>query len=161
MLSKEQNEARTRLVRERHGRAPAPLLQPIAAVAELDDTPINRCASWARNSSSIRTREAATGSSTVIAPTAVPTCLTAGGRVRHPVQLPRLEVRRDRRLRRPAIRRDSSPGCALQERVTIRAYPVEPKAGLLWTYMGPAEKNRCCPITRPLAQERVYPDRHF
>ena len=37
------------------------------------------------------------------------------------------------------------PDARFKDRITIKAYPVEEQAGLLWAYMGPPESSRSCP----------------
>ena len=56
-------------------------------------------------------------------------------RGRHPVHLPRLEVRRGW----TCLETPTEPAAAnFAVKMHLRAYPVEEKAGILWAYMGPA-----------------------
>ena len=54
----------------------------------------------------------------------------------------------------------SHPDARFKERVHIKAYPVEAKAGLLWAYMGPARQETAGAQLRAVpARQRLRPDR--
>ena len=58
-------------------------------------------------------------------------------RPRPALSLPRLAVQRDGALPR-AFEEIAHPEARFKDRIAIKAYPVEAKAGLLWAYLGPA-----------------------
>jgi 5,5'-dehydrodivanillate O-demethylase oxygenase subunit len=48
------------------------------------------------------------------------------------------------------------PDARFKERVSIKAYPVEEKAGLLWAYMGPPEKKPLLPNYEPFQRTNGF-----
>ena len=56
--------------------------------------------------------------------------------------VPRLEIRRDRPMRRSAVGAGVEPDFA--RRIKLRSYPLVERGGVLWTYMGPPEHQPGC-----------------
>ena len=140
MLKPEQNQA---LMEVGPGTLMGDLLRrywtPFAAAGEMDATPVKAGATDGRRPGALQGRERQLRTRRPPLP-APPRghVLRLGRGVRHPLQLPRLEVRP-----RPAPCIDqpfeeiAHPDARFKERITIKAYPVEERAGLLWAYMGP------------------------
>jgi 5,5'-dehydrodivanillate O-demethylase len=48
------------------------------------------------------------------------------------------------------------PDARFKDRITIKAYPVEAKGGLLWTYMGPPDKKPLLPNYEAFARKNAF-----
>ena len=74
-------------------------------------------------------------------------------RRRPALRLPRLEVRRRRRLRRHALEPAESN---FKSKVKRGAYPTHERNGIIWAYMGPrTDACRRCPTSRPTCRRRA------
>ena len=105
---------------------------PIAAVAELDDTPIKPVRLMGEDLVLYRDEQRA-AMACVDRHCAAParrSVLRLGRGLRAALQLPRLAVRRDGRCLAQPFEETAHPEARFKDRVRIKAYPVEAKAGL-------------------------------
>ncbi len=142
MLSKADNEFLTPQ-RQGHadGRPAAPLLDAGAPGEELPerDGPPKKIQILGEDLLAFRSdRRSRSASSSRTAASRRQSLLRPQRRVRHPLRLPRLEVRCRRQLHRPRRpRRRSRP---TRTRSSCFAYPTREWADMIWVYMGPREK---------------------
>ena len=140
MLSAEDN---ARLTRVGRGTPMGELMrrywQPVAAVAQLDEHPTLPVRLMGEDLVLYRDtrRPLRPARSPLRAPPSRPRLRHRRG-LRPALPLPRLAVRRRRRLPEQPFEEAARPEARFKDKIRLTAYPVEAKGGLLWAYLGPA-----------------------
>ena len=151
MLKPEQNQA---LMEVGPGTLMGDLLRrywtPFAAAGEMDDTPVKPVRLMGEDLVLYKDGAATTASSIATARTAARTCPTAGSRSAASAATTTAgsSTTTGACIHQP-FEEIAHPDARFKDRITIKAYPVEERAGLLWAYMGPLAGAAKCPIWEP------------